>query len=265
MLTLALSKIAAGLFSGVLVGFSLGLVGGGGSVLAVPLLVYFVGVANPHIAIGTSAVAVAANALANLRNHAHAGTVKWRCALVFAGFGVAGAFGGSTVGKLMDGQKLLALFGALMLVIGALMFRNRGGAGHPAVRLDHDNFPRLAVAGLTAGALSGFFGIGGGFLIVPGLMFASNMPIINAIGSSLVAVSAFGVTTAGNYALSGFVDWTLAATILGGGVIGGAMGGAVARRLAHERGTLGVIFSGVIVSVALYVLWRAAPALGVSL
>ena len=63
---------------------------------------------------------------------------------------------------------------------------------------------------------------------MPGLMFASNMPIINAIGSSLVAVSAFGVTTAGNYALSGFVDWTLAATILGGGVIGGAMGGAAA-------------------------------------
>ena len=262
MLTLALSKIAAGLFSGVLVGFSLGLVGGGGSVLAVPLLVYFVGVANPHIAIGTSAVAVAANALANLRNHAHAGTVKWRCALVFAGFGVAGAFGGSTVGKLMDGQKLLALFGALMLVIGALMFRNRGGASHPAVRLDHDNFPRLAVAGLTAGALSGFFGIGGGFLIVPGLMFASNMPIINAIGSSLVSVTAFGLTTATNYALSGLVDWTIAAALFGGGLIGSVIGGRTAHRLSAERGALAMVFAGIVALVAVYVIWRSVKALG---
>ena len=88
-----------GLASGALVGFSLGLVGGGGSILAVPLMVYVVGVAEPHVAIGTSAIAVAANAAINLSNHARGGTVIWSCALIFAAAGMAGAFGGSILGK----------------------------------------------------------------------------------------------------------------------------------------------------------------------
>ncbi len=97
--------------SGALVGAILGLVGGGGSVLAVPLLVYGVGVSSTHVAIGTSALAVAASALANLLGHWRAGTVKWRCGLTFAAAGVVGAFAGSTVAKAIDGVQLLALFG----------------------------------------------------------------------------------------------------------------------------------------------------------
>ena len=89
---LSLTQGALGLASGSLVGFSLGLVGGGGSILAVPLLIYLVGVADTHVAIGTSAIAVAANAAANLANHVRAGNVKWRCASVFALAGIAGAF-----------------------------------------------------------------------------------------------------------------------------------------------------------------------------
>ena len=103
--------------AGSLVGFSLGLVGGGGSILAVPLLIYVVGVTDPHLAIGTSAVAVAVNAALNLVAHARSGRVKWPCALVFAGAGVAGAALGSVVGKATDGQKLIALFAGLMIVI----------------------------------------------------------------------------------------------------------------------------------------------------
>ncbi|WP_457798402.1 sulfite exporter TauE/SafE family protein [Methylocystis sp. S23] len=261
MLTPLIVKLAAGTLSGVMVGFSLGLIGGGGSVLAVPLLVYFVGVSEPHVAIGTSAVAVAANALFQLGNHARAGTIKWRCASIFALFGIVGAYGGSTLGKAMNGEKLLALFGALMLVIGALMFKSRSGEGYPQVRLNRENFPRLAAMGLATGALSGFFGIGGGFLIVPGLMLAADLPIINAIGSSLVSVSAFGVTTAANYAFSDLVDWPLAATILGGGVIGGLIGAATGRRLSAERGALAVAFAGIVAATGLYVIWRAIHAL----
>lgn len=257
MLTPFVLTLAAGTVSGLLVGFTLGLVGGGGSVLAVPLLVYFVGVADPHIAIGTSAVAVAANAVASLAHHARSRTIKWRCASVFAAFGTAGALLGSTLGKKINGEELLALFGLLMLVVGALMFKNRSGEGYPQVRLNRENFPRLAATGAATGALSGFFGIGGGFLVVPGLMFAADLPIINAIGSSLVSVTAFGITTAGNYALSGLVDWPLAGAILGGGVIGGRLGSMAARRLAAERGALAMIFAAVIVAVALYVIWRS--------
>src|SRR5260221_2164665 len=91
-----------GLASGALVGFSLGLVGGGGSILAVPLMVYVVGVPEPHVAIGTSAIAVAANAAINLSNHARGGTVIWSCALVFAAAGIVGAFGGSIVSQIVE-------------------------------------------------------------------------------------------------------------------------------------------------------------------
>jgi len=107
-MALSLTQAALGVVSGSLVGFSLGLFGGGGSILAVPLLVYVVGVPNPHVAIGTSAIAVAANAAANLLNHHRIGNVIWRCALVFTAAGIAGAFVGSTLGQIVDGQKLLA-------------------------------------------------------------------------------------------------------------------------------------------------------------
>ena len=253
----SLAQGVLGLASDSLVGFSLGLVGGGGSILAVPLLVYVVGVASPHIAIGTSAIAVAANAAANLATHARAGNVKWRCAAVFSVAGVIGAFGGSTLGKMMDGQRLLALFALLMLIVGGLMLRGRGSVGEPGVVLSRENLPKLVASGLVTGALSGFFGIGGGFLIVPALVLATGMPMLYAIGSSLVAVTAFGLTTAGNYAWSGLVDWTLAALFVGGGVLGGLVGARVAKFLSHRKGVLNTIFAALIVLVAVYMLVRS--------
>jgi uncharacterized membrane protein YfcA len=249
---------ALGLLSGSFVGFSLGLVGGGGSILAVPLMIYLVGVPSAHVAIGTSAFAVAVNAAANLVSHARAGTVKWSCAGVFALAGVAGAFAGSSLSKIVDGPKLLAVFAVLMLVVAGVMFARRSGAGDANVRLTSKNSSKLLLSGLGTGALAGFFGIGGGFLIVPGLMFATGMPIINAIGSSLVAVTAFGATAALNYAASGLVDWRLAATFISGGVIGGLAGGRLARTLGGKRGVLNAIFAAVILLVAIYMLTRSA-------
>jgi len=252
-----LLQAALALVSGSLVGFSLGLVGGGGSILAVPLLFYVVGVPNPHVAIGTSAVAVAANAAANLFSHHRVGNVVWRCALVFAGAGVAGAFFGSTLGKMVDGQKLLAAFAVLMMVVAALMLRRRSAGGVIVVHISRDTALRLVAIGLGTGALSGFFGIGGGFLIVPGLMLATGMPIINAVGSSLVAVAAFGATTAANYAASGAVDWTIAALFLCGGVFGGYGGSRAAHALANRKGYLNLTFAALIFAVAVYMLVRS--------
>ena len=246
-----------GLASGSLVGFSLGLVGGGGSILAVPLLVYVVGVPDAHLAIDTSAVAVAANAAASLLSHHRVGNVKWRCALVFAVAGISGAVAGSTLGKMVDGQKLLAAFAILMMLVGTLMLHKRSAGHGKAVQLNRENFPRLGGLGLATGALSGFFGIGGGFLIVPGLMAATGMPIINAVGSSLVAVTAFGLTTAANYSVAGDVDWTLAALFLAGGVAGGFAGSRSAHVLASRRGALNIAFAGLVFSVAIYMLVRS--------
>ena len=247
--------------SGSLVGFTLGLVGGGGSILAVPLLVYVVGVPSPHVAIGTSAIAVAASAALNLAGHARAHTVKWPCALVFALSGIAGAAGGAQLGKMMDGARLLTLFGVLMVVIGLGMLWPRQSGGNPHVALTRDNMrtmlPLLVGAGLLVGALSGFFGIGGGFLIVPGLIGATAMPLINAIGSSLVSVTAFGLTTAVSYAWSGLVDWPLAGLFVLGGALGGLFGTRLARHLARHKNALTRTFSGIVIAVGIYVVVRS--------
>jgi uncharacterized membrane protein YfcA len=136
----------------VLVGFVLSLVGGGGSILAVPLMVYLVGVPSPHVAIGTSALAVAANALTGLLNHVRQGNVKWWCSLVYAAAGIAGAFAGSTAGKDFDGQKVLFLFAIVMLVVGVLMLRNRRrhltpATGHYKLKCSHFLHKTMGMAG----------------------------------------------------------------------------------------------------------------------
>jgi uncharacterized membrane protein YfcA len=255
-LIISTAQGALGLASGMLVGFSLGLVGGGGSILAVPLMVYVVGVAEPHVAIGTSAIAVAANAAINLSNHARGGTVIWSCALIFAAAGMAGAFGGSILGKMVDGQKLLALFALVMIVIALLMLKTRSRIGLPDVKVSMSNISAIAGLGLATGTVSGFFGIGGGFLIVPALMLATGMPIMNAVSSSLVAVTAFGLTTAASYAWSGLVSWALAGLFVAGGIAGGLVGTRSARHLAERRGALNIVFAVVIIAVALYMLAR---------
>ncbi len=257
-MALDLSQYLLGAFSGSLVGFTLGLFGGGGSILAVPLLVYLVGVPGAHMAIGTSALAVAVNAGANLVSHARHGNVKWRCAALYSGAGVLGALAGAAVGKAVDGQQLLFLFAILMLVVGVLMFRRRGSAGDAGAECNRQNAPKVLGFGAVTGAFSGFFGIGGGFLIVPGLIASTGMTILNAVGSSLLAVAAFGLTTALSYAFSGYVLWMLALVFIVGGIAGGLAGAIAARGLAEKKGALNMAFAGLIFVVAVYMLYKSA-------
>jgi uncharacterized membrane protein YfcA len=247
----------AAVASGSVVGLSLGLIGGGGSILAVPLLIYVVGMPSVHAAIGTSAVAVAASAAVSLIGHARAQNVRWPCALVFAFAGIAGAAAGAQLGKLMDGTRLLALFGVLMIVVGAAMLRRKQGADNADIRLDRASAPRLlpilATTGFAVGLLSGFFGIGGGFLIVPGLIGATAMPMLDAIGSSLVSVTLFGATTAASYAASGLVEWHIAGLFVLGGAAGGIIGLLAAGKLARQKRALTYVFSAIVISTGLYV------------
>ncbi len=199
--------------SGSIVGFVLGLVGGGGSILAVPLLVYVVGVPSPHIAIGTSAIAVALSAAANLAGHAraqnrevalrshicdrrHDRCGRRRAAWQNGGWRKAVGF----VRGFDDYHRHNHAKAAQVCRESRCQTHARKRVANAAVA---DRF------GLAVGVMSGFFGIGGGFLIVPGLIGATAMPLINAIGSSLVSVTVFGLTTATSYAWSGFVDWCL--------------------------------------------------------
>ena len=249
--------------SGGVIGLVLGLVGGGGSILAVPLLVYVVGVPSAHIAIGTAAIAVALNAGFSLAAHARLGTVKWRCALVFAAAGMLGSLLGAEIGKAIDGQRLLGLV------------RARDGRGRPQhvetliqtanenVRLTQASarhlLPRLVGLGFGVGALAGFFGIGGGFLIVPALMLATGMALPNAIGTSLVAVTAFGLATAGSYATSGFIDWRLAVLVIAGGVVGSIAGTRLNAVLAPKKNLLTRMFGGGVIAVGGTIVARGLP------
>lgn len=255
---------AGAVLSGAAVGFSLGLIGGGGSILAVPLLLYVVGVRDPHIAIGTSALAVSVNAFANLASHWRAGTVHWPSAILFGLVGIVGAVAGSSAGKAVDGPKLLALFAIVMIAAGIAMLRPRN-TGHWCVgALDRVRSMRLAALGGATGFASGFFGIGGGFLIVPGMILATDMPILNAIGSSLFSVGIFGLATAANYALSGFVAWSVAAEFIAGGAAGGWLGTKAAVRLASKKRVLSSIFAAVIFLVAAYILIMSARFIGLA-
>lgn len=257
MTGLALADVLA-VLSGGAVGLTLGVVGGGGSILAVPLLLYVVGIQSPHVAIGTSALAVSVNAFANLIAHSRAGNVKWPCAVVFGLSGVVGAFVGSTLGKLVDGQQLLFVFGLVMVAVALAMLRPRQAEGDPNVRINPAIAVRLVAVGMLTGLLAGFFGIGGGFLIVPGIMLGSGMAMLNAVASSLFSVGVFGLTTATTYAYDGLVDWRVAGEFIVGGVAGGIGGLALAQRFAARKGLLNGIFAALVLSVAVYVLWRSS-------
>jgi len=252
-----IATILAALASGVVIGLILGMVGGGGSILAVPLLIYVVGVKSPHAAIGTAAVAVTVNALASLIGHARAGRVKWRCAGVFALSGMIGAALGAELGKAFDGKRLLVLFGLLMVGVGLSMLRKRRTAEAPDVRLARDSaatlLPRLVPTGLGVGLAAGFFGIGGGFLIVPGLVLATAMPLSFAIGTSLVVVSALGLTTATSYAISGLVDWAVTGLLVAGGIGGTIAGVTLGKVMSTRKGLLERGFAVVVILVGGYV------------
>ncbi|MBX7249063.1 MAG: sulfite exporter TauE/SafE family protein [Caulobacteraceae bacterium] len=252
MLSLLLAALSGGL-----VGLFLAVFGGGGSVLAAPLLLYLVGVRDPHVAIGTSAAGVAVNAAVGLAGHARAGRVKWPCALVFGAAGLAGSVAGSTLAKRVDGHSLLLWFALAMAAIALSMFRKPGSEGDPAVVLDRRLVLRLAPVGLATGFAAGFFGIGGGFLIVPGLMLAAGMTLANAQASSLLSVALFGAATSANYAVSGMVDWPIVGAMVAGGGLGTVAGLPVARALGQRAAFGRKLFAGLILVVAAYVAWRA--------
>ncbi|HEY9233782.1 MAG TPA: sulfite exporter TauE/SafE family protein, partial [Phenylobacterium sp.] len=217
---LPLVSLALAALGGGAIGLLLSLFGGGGSVLATPLLLYVVGVGDPHVAIGTSAAAVAVNAAAGLGAQARAGRVKWPCALVFGGAGLVGSLIGAQVAKMVDGGQLILWFAGAMALVGLSMLLPKAGEGDPGVRLNPDLTRRLAPLGLLVGLVAGFFGIGGGFLIVPGLMAATGMTLANAAASSLVSVVLFGAATSASYAASGLVDWPVFAALIAGGAVG---------------------------------------------
>jgi uncharacterized membrane protein YfcA len=242
---------------GAVIGLLLAVFGGGGSVLATPLLIYVVGVRDPHVAIGTSAAAVSLNALVALAGQARAGQMKWPCALVFGGAGLTGSLLGAQFAKHVDGHRLLLWFAVAMALVGASMLLPKKGEGDPTVRLNPMLMKRLAPLGLITGLAAGFFGIGGGFLIVPGLMAATGMTLAHAAAASLVSVVLFGAATSASYAVSGMVNWLVFAALVAGGGIGAMLGTPLARRLKGHTKAARQGFAFMVIAAAAYVAWRA--------
>ncbi|MCL6595646.1 MAG: sulfite exporter TauE/SafE family protein [Firmicutes bacterium] len=262
--------VGRSLLSGAAVGYVLGLVGGGGSIMAVPLLLYFVGYRDrPHTAIGTTALAVAVNALLAAVPHLWRGHVDARRGVPFALAGVVGAAVGARLGLWLDGKRLLLLFAVLMAAVGVGMWRRAATGSEARARAEAGaaaegspspiRWSRVLATGAAVGAASGFFGIGGGFLIVPGLMASTAMPIATAVGTSLLAVAAFGATTAVQYALAGHVDAAIAAAFVAGGVGGGWLGAVSGGRL--DGRVLMRVFALVVVAVAAYMALNATGVL----
>jgi len=247
----------AAILGGAVIGLLLSVFGGGGSVLATPLLLYAVGIRDPHVAIGTSAAAVAINAAVGLLVQARAGRVKWPCALMFGAAGLAGSLIGAHVAKQIDGRHLLVWFAVAMALVGLSMLVPRNADGDAGVRLTTPLALRLAPAGAITGLAAGFFGIGGGFLIVPGLMAATGMTLANAAASSLVSVVLFGAATSASYAASGLVNWPVFAALIGGGAAGSILAIPVSKALAGRTALARTFFALMVLATALYVAVRA--------
>ncbi|TRX19002.1 sulfite exporter TauE/SafE family protein [Trinickia caryophylli] len=243
---------------GLSIGFTLGLVGGGAGMLAVPLLLYVVKVGDVHVAIGTTAVSIALTAIVNLVRYARAGLVHWRFGATFAATGVTGAFVGSMWSLHVDAAAVMLLLAALVAMVGVTMFSRRQPAAD-AVELAAAPVRGLATAGagVAVGGLSGFFGVSGGFLSVPALHLIARIPMLQAVASSLVSVVAFSTTTGLNYARAGKVSVPLALALVAGGLLGSAAGMRAAKSLSGRGPALRRLFALMLIAISAYIAYRS--------
>ncbi|MCX7408483.1 MAG: sulfite exporter TauE/SafE family protein [Planctomycetales bacterium] len=263
---------------GALVGFSLGLTGGGGAIFAVPLLVYGLGVA-PREAVGISLAAVGATSFVGFLGRWRARKIELRTGLVFAVAGMLGAPVGSWLSGLIPETVLLTLFAILMLVVALRMWSKASepaiaglpiacstetaDVDGPACRRDINGNLLLssrcawllAAVGIATGVLSGLFGVGGGFVIVPALVLFSGMTIHRAVGTSMLVVALVSISGIASHLVAGrTISLETTALFVVGGVAGLLLGTVAGRRLSGPA--LQKVFAVAIVAVAIFVVFR---------
>lgn len=229
------------------IGVSLGLIGGGGSILTVPILVYFLGV-DPHEAVKMSLAVVGATSLFGAYLHWKRENVSVRSGLQFGIAGIAGAFAGAPLTSLVTPQALLLIFGMLMFVVAVSMLWRRQHLKDPALHAPH---PAKAVtAGFGVGVLTGFLGVGGGFLIVPALMLFGGLDMKRSVGTSLFVIFLNCVAGLLGHMTQGAVDWGLTSVVIALSVAGAIGGTVLSHRLAAHR--LQRMFALLVLAVALF-------------
>lgn len=228
-MTLTIAVVAA---LAVVVGVALGLLGGGGSIMMVPLLVYAAGV-ETKTAIAMSLFVVGITSLVGMVSHARAGRVRWRTGLSFGLAGMAGAYVGGLVGGHLPGQLLLVAFAGMMLAASVAMLRGRRGGGGG----ERTSIPvvRVVVQGAAVGFVAGTVGAGGGFLIVPALVLLAGLPMAPAVGTSLVVLTMQSLAGFLGYLSVVSLDWTLTATVSSLAVVGSLLGSRVAGLVPEQR------------------------------
>lgn len=237
-----------------LVGVALGLLGGGGSVLAVPILVYAAGV-SAREAIATSLIVVGTTAAFAAIAHARAGRVVWSTAALFGTAAMAGAYLGGRAAAYIPGTVLLVLFAALMVVTAVMMMRGR--ANYTARNQDHNPFDptrlaKIGLEGLGVGFLTGMIGAGGGFLVVPALVLLGGLSMEKAVGTSLVVIAMKSTTAVIGHLGHVEIDWSLALSVTGAAILGSFVGNALVPKVKPEL--LRKIFAWFIVAMGVFIL-----------
>ncbi|AQA03897.1 hypothetical protein BVC93_17315 [Mycobacterium sp. MS1601] len=205
----------------VLVGVALGLLGGGGSILTVPLLAYVAGM-DAKQAIATSLLVVGVTSAVGAISHARAGRVQWRTGLTFGAAGMAGAYGGGLLARFIPGTILLIGFAVMMIATAVAMLRGRRNLDTPAGhRLP---VPKILAEGLVVGLVTGLVGAGGGFLVVPALALLGGLPMPVAVGTSLIVIAMKSFAGLGGYLSSVHINWTLAFAVTAAAVVGALAG-----------------------------------------
>ncbi|MGI8436305.1 MAG: sulfite exporter TauE/SafE family protein [Chthoniobacterales bacterium] len=231
------------------IGLSLGLLGSGGSIITLPVLVYAAGVPASQ-AVGMSLGVVGGTTLVASVLNARSGQVHFKAALLFSGTGVLGALGGSQLTHLVSQPILLLIFAGLMLVVGLLMFRPRADRGPDAEAECH--WASCTAAGLFVGFLTGFLGIGGGFLIVPALLFFARVPLKRAIATSLVVITVTSAAGLIGHLRRTHFDWRIAGMFLVMAIVGMLAGRKFAGDLKTECLRRG--FAWFVLAIALFVI-----------
>jgi uncharacterized membrane protein YfcA len=238
------------------IGLLLGLLGGGGSILTVPVLVYLAGL-EPKTAIATSLVVVGTTSMVAVIGHARGGRVCWKTGAVFGLAGMLGAYGGGRMAAHIPGHILLLLFAVVMLATAGAMLKGRklepdhtDGPICP-VRL---NLPAVLFDGLLVGGLNGLVGVGGGFVIVPALNLLGGLPMHAAVGTSLLVIVMNSAAALAGYASHVSIDLHLVAVVTGAAVLGSLVGGLLSKRVSG--GALRRGFGVFVAAVAGYLLYR---------
>ncbi|GII63976.1 UPF0721 transmembrane protein [Sphaerisporangium krabiense] len=244
------------LAAAVLVGVTLGLFGGGGSILTVPVLVYLAG-APAKAAIAISLFVVAVTSAVGAIGHARAGRVRWRTGLLFGAAGMAGAYGGGLIGPYLPEGLLMGAFAAMMLATAFAMIRGRRAPARAAPRREPP-VAHMAVEGVIVGLVTGLVGAGGGFLVVPALALLGGLPMDVAVGTSLLVITMKSLAGLAGYLHSTPVDWSLALPFSVAAALGGLVGGALTARLDATR--LRTAFGWFVLAMGAFVLLQQLPA-----